>query len=447
MNIKVILFRTGLPIILSILATKSSVAQENASQEWDLNQCLNYALEHNIQVNKKKLAVLSSEADYLKSKSQRLPNLSASISESFTNSKTQSAVTSGSWDLNSGTSASISSSLLIYNGGIISNTIKQSQINVDIANLDVEITKNNIILSITQAYLNVLYAKESVDYNKEILSTSLKQVERARELIKAGSIARADLAQLEAQYASDQYSLVTAQNTLISNTTNLKQLLEIPVIDTFKVMFPEINFNKEFSSLPTINEAFNTSLSVMPDIKLSQLDQTVAEINVKIAKAGYMPTLSMNANYSTDFSNQKTNSFGTQLSDNQMQRIGLSLSIPIFNKYATSTSVQKSKITLKQADLSMQETKKNLLQNVENVYQNTIAGKSRYDAAIVQYSSADESYKISETQFNLGMINAVDLLKVKNTLLNANKELIQAKYSAILNRKILDFYLGKSISL
>ncbi|HCT31170.1 MAG TPA: TolC family protein [Bacteroidales bacterium] len=447
MNIKVILFRTGLPIILSILATKSSVAQENTSQEWDLNQCLNYALEHNIQVNKKKLAVLSSEADYLKSKSQRLPNLSASISESFTNSKTQSAVTSGSWDLNSGTSASISSSLLIYNGGIISNTIKQSQINVDIANLDVEITKNNIILSITQAYLNVLYAKESVDYNKEILSTSLKQVERARELIKAGSIARADLAQLEAQYASDQYSLVTAQNTLISNTTNLKQLLEIPVIDTFKVMFPEINFNKEFSSLPTINEAFNTSLSVMPDIKLSQLDQTVAEINVKIAKAGYMPTLSMNANYSTDFSNQKTNSFGTQLSDNQMQRIGLSLSIPIFNKYATSTSVQKSKITLKQADLSMQETKKNLLQNVENVYQNTIAGKSRYDAAIVQYSSADESYKISETQFNLGMINAVDLLKVKNTLLNANKELIQAKYSAILNRKILDFYLGKSISL
>ena len=449
MNVKVILMRAGLPIFLILMAANNLVAQEQPIKAWDLNQCIGYALEHNIQVNKKVLAVSSSEADYLKTRSERLPNLSGSISESFTNSKVQSGGTTGplNWKLNNGTTASLSSNISVYNGGVISNSIKQSKLNIDIANLDVELTKNSIILSITQAYLNVLYAKESVDYAKEILTTSQKQVDRGRELLRAGSKARTDQAQLEAQYASDQYSLVIAQNTFISNTTSLKQLLEIPVVDSFGITFPEIDLGKEFTSLPPINDAFNTSLSVMPDIQYSQLNKNVAEIDVKIAKAGYLPTLSMNANYSTDFSSQSSKVFNTQLSDNQMQRIGLTLNIPIFSKNVTSTSIQKSKINLEQADLSMQETKKNLLQNVENVYQNTITGKSRYDAAIVQFSSANESYKLSEAQFNLGMINTVDLLKVKNTVLSAKRELIQAKYSAILNRKILDFYMGKAISI
>ncbi|NVO11764.1 MAG: TolC family protein [Bacteroidales bacterium] len=444
-----IISKIGFQVILILGVTQLLPAQEKSQQAWDLNQCLNYALEHNIQVNKKKLTVLSSEADLLKTKSDRLPNLSGTISESFTNSKVLSAGNGSplKWDLNNGTTASLSSNLTVYNGGVISNSIKQSQLNIEMANLDIELTKNSITLSITQAYLNALYAKESVDYAKEILITSQKQVERAQQLLKAGSIAKTDQAQLEAQYASDQYSLVIAQNTLISNITSLKQLLEIPVTDTFYVAFPEIDFDKEYSLLPSINEAFNTSLSVLPDMKFSELNKSVAEIGVKIAKAGYLPSLSMNANYSTSFSSLNSKGFNPQLTDNQTQKIGLALNIPIFSKNITKTTIQRSRINLEQADLTMQETKKNLLQNVESVYQNTIAGKSRYDAAVVQFSSANESYKLSEAQFNLGMINTVDLLKVKNTILNAKKELIQAKYSAILNRKILDFYMGKPISL
>jgi len=185
----------------------------------------------------------------------------------------------------------------------------------------------------------------------------------------------------------------------------------------------------------------------MPEIKSSEINREVASINVKVAQAGYAPTLSLSANYSSDFSSLSSNSFSSQLSNNQMQRVGLSLSIPIFNRFSTKTTVQKSKINLKEAELSLLETKKNLLQTVETVYQNTVAGKSRYDAAIVQHSSANESYKISEEQFNLGMLNSVDLLKAKNTLLSAQKELVQSKYTAILNRKILDFYMGKPITL
>jgi len=429
------------------VVSQPSVAQEDSLIVWDLNQCISYALKHNIQVNKKELSAQSSNVDYLKTKSERLPTLSASLSESLTNSKDISIGTNDAWSIKNATSASLSSSLTIYDGGSIANRIMQGSLDIRIANLDVEITKNSIILSITQAYLNVLYAKESVDYAKDVVVTSQKQVEWAKQLIKVGSIAKTDQAQLDAQLASDQYSLVLAQNTLTSNTTALKQLLEIPVTENFNVKFPEIDFVTEYSLLPFINDAFSTSLSVMPEIASSELNRDLAEIGVKVAKSGYLPNLSLNANYSTDFSGTSSNSFNSQLNDNQMQRISLSLNIPIFNRNTTRTSVQQSKINLAQANLTMQETKKNLLQEVESVYQNTIAGKSRYDAALVQFSSANESFNISEEQFNLGMLNSVDMLKAKNSLLNARKELIQSKYSAILNRKILDFYLGKSISL
>lgn len=439
--------KTGFQVLIMLSTTFLLDAQETQNQTMTLDQCLNYAIEHNIQVNKKKFAVKTSEIDLLKAKSDRLPNLNAAISESFTSSKDQTIGSSGSWDLSSGTSLSLSSNLSIYNGGVISNSIKKSELDVDIANLDIELTKNSIILSITQAYLNVLYAKESVDYSKEVLITSQKQVERARELVKVGSIAKTDLAQLEAQFAGDQYSLVVSQNSLISNTTSLKQLLEIPVTDTFSVAFPEIDFEREFSLIPSINDAFNTSLLVMPEMKISQLNQNLAEISLKIAKAGYLPSLSMNAGYSTDANDQISKSFSNQLSNNQMQRVGLSLNIPIFSRNANKASVQKSKINLEVSNLSAQESKKNLLQDVETIYQNSLSGKSRFEAATVQFSSANESYKISEEQFNLGMINSVDLLKAKNTLLNAKKELIQSKYSAILSRKMLDFYMGKPISL
>jgi outer membrane protein len=444
-----IIYLKRLLIVGVFIGVKSQilVAQNDTTKVWDLNQCIGYALEHNIQVNKKELSVQSSEFDYLKTKSERLPTLSASLSESLTNSKDNITGSNSAWSIKNATSAMLTSNLTIYDGGSIANRIMQGSLDIRIANLDVEITKNSIILSITQAYLNVLYAKESVDYAKEVVVTSQKQVDWAKQLIKVGSIAKTDQAQLEAQLASDQYSLVLSQNTLTSNTTTLKQLLEIPVTDDFNVKFPEIDFITEYSLLPFINDAFSTSLSVMPEIKSSELNKDFAEIGVKVAQSGYLPNLSLNANYSTDYSGQSINSFGSQLNDNQIQRISLSLSIPIFNRNTTRISVQQSKINLAQANLSMQETKKNLLQEVESVYQNTVAGKSRYDAALVQFSSANESYNISEEQFNLGMLNSVDMLKAKNTLLNARKELIQSKYSAILNRKILDFYLGKSISL
>ncbi|HPD95119.1 MAG TPA: TolC family protein [Tenuifilaceae bacterium] len=446
MNLKTLLIRTILVVGTTSLFYPA-FSQENTATEWDLNKCINYALEHNIQVNSKKLDVETQKVNLNQSKSDRLPNVSASVSENFNNSKKITNNTYGAWDPNTSTAFSVSSSLTLFEGNSITNGIKKSMLNLDMANLDVEITQNSIILSITQAYLNVLYAKETVDYTNEMVAASEKEVERTRELYKAGSASKLDLVQMESQFSSDKYSLVLAENELNSKTTDLKQLLEIPVVDTFKVSFPEVTLTESLTMLPSKTDAYNTALSTRPEIKSSQLSKNIAELNLKIAKAGYYPSLTMSAGLSANYSSNSIGSFSNQISDGQIQRLGVALNIPIFSKNTNRNSVQLSKISISQAELSQQETEKNLLQTVETVYLNADASVSRYNSATEQLKSATESYNLSEEQFNLGMINVVELLKAKTSYLNAKSEFIQSKYAAILNKKILDFYMGKTITL
>ncbi|HSA04909.1 MAG TPA: TolC family protein [Tenuifilaceae bacterium] len=432
-------------IIANFLFCENLLAQNYSNRIWDLNNCINYALENNIQVKQKKLSVTSNELDLSKDKSAWLPSLNASISENLTNSKDKTIA--DSWAASNGTSFSLTASMPIYQGGTIKNNIKKSQLSVEQANVEVEITQKSIILSIVQAYLDVLYTKESVDYYGEVVLASQKQVERSKDLFNAGSIVRKDLAQMEAQLASDNYSLTVARNNLTSRTTDLKQLLEIPVADTFAVSFPEVQVIDSLASFPSKLEAINAAMSIMPEIRSSQVNNQIAEVNYRITKSGYLPSLSLNAGYSTDYSSSLSGGFSNQLSNNQLQKVGLTLNVPIFNRFSTRTSVQQSKIGVEQARLSALETEKNLQQQVETIYQDAVAGIYRYKSAKTQMELADESYRLSEQQFNLGMINTVELLKVKTSLLNSKMELIQSKYSAILNLKILDYYMGKTITL
>lgn len=432
-------------IIANFLFYENLLAQNYSNRIWDLNNCINYALENNIQVKQKKLSVTSNELDLSKDKSAWLPSLNASVSENLSNSKDK--TNADSWAASSGTSFSLTASMPIYQGGTIKNNIRKSQLSVEQANVEVEITQKSIILSIVQAYLDVLYTKESVDYYGEVVLASQKQVERSKDLFNAGSIVRKDLAQMEAQLASDNYSLTVAKNNLTSRTTDLKQLLEIPVADTFAVSFPEVQVIDSLASFPSKLEAINAAMSIMPEIRSSQVSNQIAEVNYRITKSGYLPSLSLNAGYSTDYSSSLSGGFSNQLSNNQLQKVGLTLNVPIFNRFSTKTSVQQSKIGMEQARLSALETEKNLQQQVETIYQDAVAGIYRYKSAKTQMELADESYRLSEQQFNLGMINAVELLKVKTSLLNSKMELIQSKYSAILNLKILDYYMGKTITL
>ncbi|HNV53348.1 MAG TPA: TolC family protein, partial [Tenuifilaceae bacterium] len=363
-------------IIANFLFCKNLLAQNYSNRIWDLNNCINYALENNIQVKQKKLSVTSNELDLSEDKSAWLPSLNASVSENLSNSKDK--TNADSWAASNGTSFSLTASMPIYQGGTIKNNIRKSQLSVEQANVEVEITQKSIILSIVQAYLDVLYTKESVDYYGEVVLASQKQVERSKDLFNAGSIVRKDLAQMEAQLASDNYSLTVARNNLTSRTTDLKQLLEIPVADTFAVSFPEVQVIDSLASFPSKLEAINAAISIMPEIRNSQVNNQIAEVNFRITKSGYLPSLSLNAGYSTDYSSSLSGGFSNQLSNNQLQKVGLTLNVPIFNRFSTKTSVQQSKIGMEQARLSALETEKNLQQQVETIYQDAVAGIYRY---------------------------------------------------------------------
>jgi outer membrane protein len=305
----------------------------------------------------------------------------------------------------------------------------------------------DISIAVVQAYVNVLYAYENLKYYKEVVDLSTKQVERSRRLLEAGSVSRRDIADMEAQLASDNYSVVTATNTLTQRITDLKTLLQIPVEQRFDVYIPEEEINVILDALPDIYDVYEATLRNVPDVKYSELQKQMAEIDLKSAKAGYLPTLSASASIGTSYMDPYSLSAGTQFSDNLNERIGLTLSIPIFNRFSTKANVARSKINIESASLTLDNTRNALLQEVERIYQETQAGQQRYLAAIAQKNASEESFSIAQEQYALGMLNSIELQQSRNMWLNANRELIQSRFNALLYRKILDYYLGIPLTM
>ncbi len=439
--------RKELLIFVGLLTAPAAFSQIS-NEGWDLNRCIEYAVENNIQVNLKELEVSASESDLEYARAQRLPDLRASASQTLSHEKIfDESNPDGTWDAINNTSASINSSLTLYKGGLLNVGVRQSGLERDLSVLNVEQARNDITLAVTQAYLNVLYSKESVGYAQEVLDASREQLIRGERLLRAGSIARNDLAQIKAQYAADQYSLTLEQNNLQSRITELKQLLEIPVQDSFQVIFPELAVDEYLLPVTPKQEAFSAALAYRPEIKANKVSESIADLDITRAKSGYLPSLTLNASYSSRYNDVYSTGFTDQFSDNQIQMAGLTLSVPIFSRKANKTNLDHAHINLDRARLNSREVEKNLLQVVERTHLDVVSGLGQYETALVQKTSADESYRLNEERFNLGMLTATELLQAKTTLLDADKALIQSKYSLILYRKILDFYQGKEITL
>jgi outer membrane protein len=431
----------------SVLVNAQEV-KADLSGEWDLNRCLSYAIENNIQLKQTQLAAQSADANIMQARGQRLPYLSGSVSQSATNSRNYNDLgeTEG-WGLAYGGSLSLNTGLTIYGGGQISNDIQRSRLSKEATLLTIDQTEMDISISVVQAYLNILYAHENLEYYKEVAATSRKQLERTQKLLEAGSVSKRDLSDMEAQLASDNYSRVTAESNLVQRNTELKQLLEIPVEESFKVYIPEEILTGIMMALPERFDVFEATLQNRPDVRYSALQKDIAEVDLKNARAGYLPSLTLNASLSSDYNDGLSSSYNSQISDHLMQRIGVTLSVPIFSNYATKANVTRSHINIKQAELVVVNTRNKLLQEVERVYEDTYAGQQRYMAALVQERASEESYLLASEQYQLGMLSSIELLQTRNNWLNASRELIQARFNTLLYRKVLDYYMGIPIEL
>ena len=415
-------------------------AQDNVKQ-WTLHDCINYALEQNIQVKISKVSKLSGDEDLQQSKAQMFPSLSAGVSQRFTNYPSSDATTnnsySGSYDVNA--------SWRLFDGGRRSNTIKQNEIRQDVNDLQIEKSENDIRLSIIQAYMQVLYAKESVRTNENTVDVSKAQRDRGEALLKEGAVSRVDLAQLESQFSSDKYRLVTSQTNLDNYLLQLKQLLEFDITSEIQVGTPELLLDYIMAPLPNKETIYNTALSVMPEVRNSELNIDISQLEIKKALAGYLPSLSMNASLGSVHASGSGINFGDQMWNRFNENIGLTLSIPIYSNRDNKTAVNKARLSTITSQLDLINTQKQLLRTVEGIYLDAVSAQNQYLAALERVKYVEESYTLIDEQFSLGMKNTLELLTAKNDFLNAQQELLQAKYMAAMSIQLLNIYQNKPV--
>jgi outer membrane protein len=413
---------------------------------WTLQQCIDYAKQNNIQINTLRLAKASAGQNLLLSKAARYPDLSGNYTPQLTNSKIASSTGKSFTDQVSTTNSfSLNSSVILLNGNYITNDIKQKKLLLQAAGFDVDAEENNITIQITETYLAILLAKENLTWLQDIVQTSQAQLDRAQLLFKAGSIARKDLVQLEAQSATDKYNLVTAQNNIRQNTLSLKQLLQLPSGFDMNIVQPDSIVATE--PITPLNDAQQAAAAQRPEIKSSQLNKQVAQLNLLKAKAGLKPTLSANGALVTGNSTLQDGNYINQFNNNFYQRIGLSLSIPVFNNRQVKTNIEQSKIAIDQAALDLTNTKTILSQQVEQAYINVQNAQAQYEASVVQLSSNKENYQMATEELRLGSLTTVDYLVQKNLYVQALQAYIQAKYNAAVTIKIYDFYKGDPVKL
>ena len=416
---------------------------------WTLSGCLEYALEHNIQLRQTRNTYLSGIEDTKQARAALFPSLSASTSQSLANypssDVTDNNMYTGSYNLNA--------SMSLFRGGSLSIALKQQKVQNEMDLLSVEETANDIRIAIVQAYMQCLYAAEAVAVNRSNADASKAQRDRAEEMWRAGSISRVDFAQLESQWKSDEYQVVSAQTSYDEYLLQLKQLLELDIMDGMNLAGPDVSEDQILSILPPKSDIYEAALDAMPEVERGTLSVQAAELEIRQARAGFFPSISLSAGVGTSFmtatgAGTATGSTPGYVSGNQYwnnfhENIGLTLSVPIYSNRNNRTALNKARLSAENTRLEQQSIEKDLLKEVESAYLGAVSNQSRYIAALQQEDYARQSYDLTCEQFSLGVKNTVELITAQNELISAQQEVLQAKYMTMLNLELLNIYQGK----
>lgn len=433
--------------IFSLVAGLLLLSFPGRSQEkpakWDLKSCIEYARQRNIQIRKNRIALEESLENTRQAKAQQLPSLSFSSGHNFAN---RPGIPSGDKNLYNG-SYNLNSNLALYNGGKLKKNIRQMELQDQVQQLTIREAENNIELAITQYFVQVLYANEHVKINEYAVEVAKAQRDRGKELVEAGALAQPDFAQLESQYTSDKYQLVIAQSSLANSLLDLKQLLELGVLDDLELQMPELSDDSILMILPSRLQVFQTALGIMPEVEYNRLNIQVASIEKQKAWAGFLPELNLSVGLGTSHVSGSGYDFGRQLRNNWSESVGLTLSVPIYSKRSNRTSVNLAQLNVENAELNLETIQKDLLKDVENVWQDAVSAQEQFRAARENLNAVEQTFALVEQQFFLGMKNTLEMLTEKNNLLSARQEVLQAKYMAVLNLQLLNFYQGKPIQI
>ena len=425
---------TILTLLLLIVGTLS--AQENASYRFTLEDCIRFAFSNNLERKSMKLTGESLETSYRQSKQQRLPNLSASVGQNISNN-------ANGWSTSG--NVGVGSSVTIYQGGNINNTIEQNRLNVERNEVQLERYDNQLTTQILQSFLTILGNQELLNYQREVLNTSREQMKQGRQRYKVGTILESDMLLLEAQYYSDSNNVVDTRINIENNLLDLKVLLSMDPADDLAIVSPNTDdLDGLKASLPTEEEAISLAMDYMPDLRVSDYDIRLAEKSVDMARGNYFPSISANANVGMGVlsfdGNGNKNWYNTPT-----ESAGISMSIPIYSRGQTKANVKKSRIALQQAQLDYEQAALTVRQNVSQAYRNVVSAYNAYKVSRVREEAYSKSFNAYNMQYQYGSITTVELLQQQNAYLNVLNNYIQNKYSLVMKRKILDIYMGKKI--
>ncbi len=468
--------------IIFFTAYSIVIAQEPPKllQSLTLEQCIDFALKNNIQVKQSELNTELSQINLTQSEVNILPSLNGNASHSYNTGNTVDRFTN---QFHSETvlsqNFSLSSDVTIFNGLQTINTIKQNNYNLKASRLDVDKMKNDISLSIANAYLQILFNYEIVDNARNQIGLTLAQVERTKKLLDVGSAAKGTLLDIQAQLASEELNLTNAQNQLDLSFLSLSQLMNLPSADGLSIAKPELTVGTDLLLESSVIQIYNTALSNLPEIKSAEFKVKSANKAIDVAFGGLSPRLTFNAAYGTGYSgasqqilnqpafqgyapNGDTTSAGdlvlsphfsnptyekktyaNQYKDNVNKSFGFYLSVPIFNRFQTRTTIGRAKIQKLNAELTVESTKLQIRKNIQQAYADASGALKKYSSTQKALDAMLESFKYTEQKFNVGMVNTNDYNTAKNKLIKTQSDLLQAKYEYFFKTKVLDFYQGK----
>ena len=431
-----------------------ATVQLSAQKKWTLQDCIDYAMENNITLKKSQLQKQSATEELKGAKAALLPTLSASTNQSLgyqpwkdtgtayvtngtVNTKVDKTSYNGSYSLNG--------QWTVWNGNRNTNTIRLDELSEQQAELSAQETANSIQERIAQLFSQILYLDENVKVNEQMLETSQKNEERGREMVEVGKMSKADLAQLSAQRANDEYSIVEAQSQLLNYKLQLKQLLEITDEVPFDVAVPEISDDRILADIPSLLSVYEAALLTRPEIERLQLSVKSSDVSVSIAKAGWMPNVNLTGGVTTSTNSLSGTGWGSQFKSNVNTSLGVGVSVPIYDGRSTKTAVNKAKIQQLQAQLNLLDEQKTLYTDIQQFWLNATTNQQKYKAASSSVESAKQSYDLLSEQFRLGLKNIIELMTGKDNLLSAQQNQLQSKYLALYNLQMLNFYRGGEI--
>lgn len=422
------------------------------SKVWSLEDCIRYAIENNIQIKQQAVQTEIQKNALDLSKFQLLPSLNGQASHNISSGRAldQSTYTFVNQTLKSDYFY-IGGQMPVFNGLQNYNSIQKNKYLVLASQQDLQNISDNVALNVALAYLQILLNKELVAANENQLNITLQQIEKSQKLVDAGSVAKGNLLQIQAQAAQEELSLITQKNMLETSILTLTQFLELKTPAGFDIVSPEINVDPNSIVSGNIDEIYLIAEKNRPEIRSSQLKLTASQYNLKVAKGGRSPQLSLNYSYNARYSSPSNlpgdQSFVGQLKTSKSPGAGLTLNIPILNGWQVNTNISNSKYNVEVSEYTLEGTKKQLYKNIQQAYTDAVASLKKLNVSIKAIASTEESFRYTEQKFNVGMVTPVDYNAAKTQLLKAQSDNAQAKYEFLFKTKVLDFYKGLPLTL